>query len=323
VNADSKKIVLDVQGLSVVLKSGAKTATLVDNVSFSVREGECLGILGESGSGKSVCWKAFMRLLDTSGGQFEVTGRALFDGLDQAGQSGQLGQQGQKNLLSMSQAGIRRIRGSRICVILQNPMTCFDPLYRIGYQMGEGMKEQIKEQMKEQIGLPRREVRRKCIETLELMRIRDPEEVLEKYPHQLSGGMLQRVMIGLALAAEPDLIIADEPTTALDVLTQFEIVEEFRKIKNIKNIRNMRRTAMIFISHDIGVVSKLADQVIVMRNGSVRERGAACDVIGNPRDPYTQFLIEKKKAVMDRFAAVTSRGHGPGDRDKKNSGEGF
>jgi nickel transport system ATP-binding protein len=271
----SAKVVLDVQNLTVRSLRSAAPQTLVNGVSFSVEEGKCLGILGESGSGKSVTWKAFMGLLDLSGGPFDVAGRAVFAGLD---------------LMSLSRDAMRHIRGSRICVILQNPMTCFDPLCRIGYQMGEGMREHL--------GLSRVNARRKCAETLEMMRIKNPEDVLEKYPHQLSGGMLQRVMTGLALVMEPDLIIADEPTTAIDCITQFGVIEEFIKIKESK------RTAMVFISHDIGVVSQLADEVIVMHDAVIKQRGTMREIIDEPSDPYTRFLVEKKMTVMKRFINV-------------------
>ena len=264
--------VLDVRNLTVRFRREKRRITLVDDVSFSVAAGECLGILGESGSGKSMTCKAFMRLLDSS---FEVEGCARF---------------GETELLATPDDEMRRLRGSRICMILQNPMTCFDPLYRIGTQMAEGFAEHLR--------LGRGEIRAKCIETLRRMRIRNPEDVLEKYPHQLSGGMLQRVMIGLALATEPTLIVADEPTTAIDSITQYEIVQEFRRIKR------ECRTAMIFISHDLGVVSRLADRVLVMHDAKVKQSGTMRDILDHPEDVYTRFLIEKKMAVMEKFARI-------------------
>ncbi|MDR1655987.1 MAG: ABC transporter ATP-binding protein [Deltaproteobacteria bacterium] len=245
---------------------------MVDNVSFSVDEGECLGILDESGSGKSMTCKAFLRLLDRS---FEVDGTARF---------------GEKELLSISGEEIRRLRGSQISMILQNPMACFDPLYRIGDQMAEGFFEHT--------SLGRGKIRTKCAETLELMRIQNHDDVLEKYPHQLSGGMLQRVMIGLALAMEPALIVADEPTTAIDSITQYEILQEFLRIKN------ECRTAMIFISHDLGVISQIADRVIVMHDAKITQSGTMLDVLNNPADAYTNFVIEKKMAVMNKFLQI-------------------
>ena len=267
--------VLEVQNLMVRLRSRGEVFGLVDGVSFDVREGECLGILGESGSGKSMTCKAFMGLLDPS---FEVGGSAFFQGRD---------------LIAMPRAALRRLRGSEICMILQNPMSCFDPLYRIGFQMAESVAEHT--------ALSRAEIRAKCLDTLEMMRIRNPEEVLEKYPHQLSGGMLQRVMIGLALMAGPRLIVADEPTTAIDAVTQYEIVEEFKRIKR------EHRTAMIFISHDLGVISELSDRVLVMHDARVRQRGSVEEVLGNPGDPSTRLLIESKMKVMNRFSCIMRR----------------
>lgn len=261
--------VLDIRNLSVKVRLGKEKLTLVDDVSFSIENGECLGILGESGSGKSMTCKAFMGLLDSS---FEVTGRALFDGAD---------------LFALSGEEMRRLRGNRICMILQNPMTCFDPLCRIGAQMAEGFFAHTE--------LSALEIKALCKNVLESMQIRDVDDVLEKYPHQLSGGMLQRVMIGLALAMKPRLIIADEPTTAIDSITQYEIVEEFRRIKE------SHRSALIFISHDLGVVSRLSDKVVVMNEAKIVQSGSTGDVLRAPSDSYTQFLIEKKMTVMERF----------------------
>lgn len=266
------KPVLAIDNLTVRLRADGKTTTLVDDVSFAVEPGMCLGILGESGSGKSLTCKAFMGLLDSS---FTVAGKAVFEEAD---------------LLTLSREQMRLLRGNKIGMILQNPMSCFDPLYRIGRQMAEGIAEHSR--------LSRTAIKTKCIETLELMQIRNPEEVMAKYPHQLSGGMLQRVMIGLALIMRPSLIIADEPTTAIDSITQYEIVNEFIRIKE------RHGTAMIFISHDLGVISKLADSAVVMHNAKIKRRGAVQEILDNPGDPYTAYLIEKKMAVMNRFIGV-------------------
>jgi len=266
--------ILEVGGLTVRVKEKRQSRTLVENVMFSVRPGRCLGILGESGSGKSMTCKAITGLLDSS---FQVSGQALFNG---------------KKLIGMDAETLRRIRGREICMILQNPMNCFDPLHRMGKQMAEGFEAHT--------ALPRAEVRQKCVATLENMRIRNPEEVLMKYPHQLSGGMLQRVMIGLALIMEPKLIIADEPTTAIDSITQYSIVEELKMIKS----RN--GAAMIFISHDLAVISQIADEVIVMRDAKICQSGSVQDVMLHPTDEYTRFLIQKKKAVMQKFYQVVS-----------------
>lgn len=261
--------ILDVKNLSVLLDTREKQSLLVDNVSFSLRPGECLGILGESGSGKSLTVKSILGLLDSS---FKISGEAFYKN---------------KDLLQESKENLRKIRGRSITMVLQNPMTCFDQLCRVGDQIGETFAAHL--------GLDEKDIREKAILTLEKMLIRDPEEVLEKFPHQLSGGMLQRIMIGIATAMEPDLLVADEPTTAIDAITQYEILEEFLRIKNESN------TAVIFITHDLGVVSKLADKIIVMSKGKVVDRGDFKHIVTAASDPYTRFLVEKRTAVMRRY----------------------
>lgn len=261
--------ILDVKNLSVLLDTREKQSLLVDNVSFSLRPGECLGILGESGSGKSLMVKSILGLLDSS---FKISGEAFYKN---------------KDLLQESKENLRKIRGRSITMVLQNPMTCFDQLCRVGDQIGETFAAHL--------GLDEKAIREKAILTLEKMLIRDPEEVLEKFPHQLSGGMLQRIMIGIATAMEPDLLVADEPTTAIDAITQYEILEEFLRIKNESN------TAVIFITHDLGVVSKLADKIIVMSKGKVVDRGDFKHIVPAASDPYTRLLVEKRTAVMRRY----------------------
>lgn len=266
---------LDVKNLTVTFQQYKKSVTLVDNVSFSVEPGQCLGILGESGSGKSMTCKSIMGLLDDG---FKTAGEAIFGG---------------KNLLKLPSEDMRRLRGKEICMILQNPMTCFDPLYCIGDQMSETFSEHLT--------LTRREIRTKSLNTLALMQIKNPEDVLAKYPHQLSGGMLQRIMIGLALAANPRLIIADEPTTAIDTITQAEIIKEFLKIKDKHD------TALIFISHDLGVISKLSDKVVVMHCAKAVQTGTLHEVFCNPADSYTKTLVDKKLAVMKQFNKIINK----------------
>lgn len=261
--------ILDVKNLSVLLDTREKQSLLVDNVSFSLRPGECLGILGESGSGKSLTVKSILGLLDSN---FKISGEAFYKN---------------KDLLQESKENLRKIRGRSITMVLQNPMTCFDQLCRIGDQIGETFAAHL--------GLDEKAIREKSILTLEKMLIRDPEEVLEKFPHQLSGGMLQRIMIGIATAMEPDLLVADEPTTAIDAITQYEILEEFLRIKNESN------TAVIFITHDLGVVSKLTDKIIVMSKGKVVDRGDFKHIVTAASDPYTRLLVEKRTAVMRRY----------------------
>ena len=227
--------VFELNDLHISLQSHHKEIELVRGVSFAVAPGECLGILGESGSGKSMSMKAAMGLLDHS---FHVKGSAQFQG---------------EELLGKSAEELRRLRGGKVGIILQNPMTCFDPLYRIGQQIAETFSAHN--------NWTAEEIHIRSLELLEKMRIRNPEEVLEKYPHQLSGGMLQRIMIGIATAMKPALLIADEPTTAIDAITQYEILNELLHIKENHN------TAIIFISHDLEEVIEQSDNISVLRDG--------------------------------------------------------
>lgn len=264
--------ILKVENLNVTLRHRRVSKKLVEDVSFEVHPGECLGILGESGSGKSMTVKSVLGLLDKN---FQVSGSAIFDGQD---------------LLKETKEELRRLRGSRITMVLQNPMTCFDPLYRIGNQMAETFATHT--------SWNAQEIRTRSLEILEQMRIRNGEEVLEKYPHQLSGGMLQRIMIGIAMALQPELLIADEPTTAIDAITQYEILEEFIRIKKQKN------TAMLFITHDLGAISKVADRILVMNSGHVVDSGSFDHILKHADDPYTRMLVEKRSAVMHRYRQV-------------------
>ena len=264
--------ILKVANLKLTLTQRKSSKKLVEEVSFEVHPGECLGILGESGSGKSMTVKSVLGLLDKN---FQISGRAIFDGQD---------------LLRESKEELRRLRGSRITMVLQNPMTCFDPLYRIGSQMAETFATHTT--------WSAQEIRSHSLEILAQMRIRNGEEVLEKYPHQLSGGMLQRIMIGIAMALEPELLIADEPTTAIDAITQYEILEEFVRIKKEKH------TAMLFITHDLGAISKVADRVLVMNSGHIVDSGTFEHILMHANDPYTRMLVEKRSAVMHRYRQV-------------------
>ena len=260
--------VIEARNLNVTFHQDRKSAHIVKDVTFSVKPGRCLGILGESGSGKSMSCKAVLGLLDKN---FEITGDVRFKGED---------------MLAMSREKLRRIRGSSVTMVLQNPMNCFDPLYRIGEQMAESLA------------------------VLELMRIRNPEEVLRKYPHQLSGGMLQRVMIGLAVKLSPDLIVCDEPTTAIDSISRYAIMQEFLRIKRTMDC------AMIFISHDLGVLSMIADDLVVMHRGRIVESGTPEEVFENARDAYTRELIDRHREVMGAFIRATGAGH---DKEASNA----
>lgn len=268
--------VFEIKDLIVTLKGKKENINLVKGVSFSVAPGECLGVLGESGSGKSMTVKGAMGLLDRS---FKVSGSAKFMG---------------EELLDKSAEELRKLRGGKVGIVLQNPMTCFDPLYRIGNQIAETYLAHN--------SFTSAEIKNRSIEMLEKMQIRNPEEVLEKYPHQLSGGMLQRIMIGIAMSMTPDLLIADEPTTAIDAITQFEILNEFLRIKNEHNV------SMIFISHDLNAISRVADKIVVLNKGMVVDKGNFSHIINNAKDPYTKLLIEKRTDVMRKYKHVLERG---------------
>lgn len=268
--------VFELNHLQVSLRGKKQNMDLVKGVSFSVKQGECLGILGESGSGKSMSIKAAMGLLDKN---FAVSGSAKFQG---------------EELIGKCAEELRRLRGGQIGIVLQNPMTSFDPLYRIGSQIAETFATHQK--------WDAREIKEKSIEMLYKMQIRNPEEALEKYPHQLSGGMLQRIMIGIAMSMEPSLLIADEPTTAIDAITQFDILNEFAAIKQ------KHKTAMIFISHDLNAVSRIADKIVVLNQGTVVEQGDFHHILHQAADPYTRLLIEKRTDVMRKYRRALEGG---------------
>ena len=269
------KPAMKVEDLCVDLVTRRQKKRIVDHVKFEVYPGECLGILGESGSGKSMSLKAVLGLLDKN---FQVSGQAVFD---------------DKNLIGAPGEELRKLRGNQIGMVLQNPMTCFDPLYRIGSQMAETFAMHT--------DWNGEKIRSVSLEVLDQMRIHDGAEVLEKYPHQLSGGMLQRIMIGIAMALSPELLIADEPTTAIDAITQYEILEEFERIKREK------KTAMIFITHDLGAISKVADRIMVMNSGRIVDQGDFHHILHHAKDPYTRLLVEKRMAVMDRYRDILKR----------------
>ena len=249
---------LTVNHLSVRLKK--KGTLLVNDVSFQANSGQILGIIGESGSGKSMTCRALMGLLDPS--RFLISGDAIFKGQD---------------LFKLPSKKLRLLRGNHIAMIMQNPMTAFDPVTRIGSQMVETLRahQQIsKEQAVTSI-----------TQELAKLGLGDVPRILHSYPHELSGGMLQRIMIALALLLSPELIIADEATTALDVHTQAVILEEFTAIRNAG-------ISMIVVTHNFGVLAKLADDVVVLHDGSVVEHGSVYQIFDKPTQPYTQELLQ-------------------------------
>jgi peptide/nickel transport system ATP-binding protein len=258
--ADAKPV-LDVQGLTVSLPHGADRANAVENVSFAVAPGEIVCVVGESGSGKSVTAHAIMGLLPQR--QLVATaGRALLEGDD---------------LLTKTPSEMRRIRGDRISMIFQEPMTALNPVMRVGDQIAEVLDIHTK--------LSERERRQRVLDVMRSVHLPEPERMIDVYPHQISGGQRQRIMIAAALVLDPVLLIADEPTTALDVTTQAQI------LKLIKELRERRNTGVLFITHDFGVVAEVAHRVVVMQHGRVVEQGKTEDVLRRPRDDYTRMLI--------------------------------
>jgi ABC-type microcin C transport system duplicated ATPase subunit YejF len=236
--------------------------TAVDNVSFAIEPGKVLGIVGESGSGKSVACYSIMGLIPSPPGRVEQ-GSAEFMGQD---------------LLTLSPGQLRRIRGQKIGMIFQDPMTSLNPFVTIG--------DQLMESLRVHKGMSKKDARKRAIAALEEVGIREPERRFNSYPHEFSGGMRQRVMIAMALINEPDLLIADEPTTALDVTVQAQILDLIKRLQREHNL------SVIFISHDLGVVAHMADHVVVMQKGKVVETGSADQVFFSPQHPYTQKLVE-------------------------------
>ena len=252
--------ILEVRGLSVALPPGADRPFALRDVSLALHRGRTLCVVGESGSGKSMTAGAVMRLLpdgvSVSGGQ------VLLDGTD---------------LLALPEPGMRKIRGARVAMIFQEPMTALNPLRPIG--------DQIAEVFRTHTDLPRPEIARRTLALLEEVRIPDPAAALTAYPHELSGGQRQRAMIAMALALEPETLIADEPTTALDVTTQAQILHL------IRDLQARRGTAVLFITHDFGVVAEIAHDIAVMQGGVVVEQGPADAILNHPQHPYTRALI--------------------------------
>ena len=261
---------------NVVVKDPRSNEVIVHGSSFVVSKNKCLSIVGESGSGKSMTTKAILGLTNP---WLKISGSAKYKG---------------KNLIGLKQSELRKIRGKNICMIPQDAMTSFDPLYTIGYQMIETFVENL--------GISKEESKKLAIESLDKMLINNPEEVIKKYPHQLSGGMLQRCMIAIAIAMKPDIIIADEPTTALDSINQREVVEEFKRLRDVTG------TSLIFISHDLGVVQSLADDILVMKNGECVEYGTAKKIFENPQHDYTKYLIDTRVSLTESFIKAMEKG---------------
>ncbi len=245
---------------------------IVKGVTFKVLRGTCLAVVGESGSGKTMTCRAITGL---NSNWLKNTGSIVFDGTD---------------LGAMEPRERRKMCGKRISTIMQNGMSSFDPSSRL--------RVHFRETLKTNFGYSKKMADIVMLDTMRAVMLKDPEEILKKYPHQLSGGMLQRCMIALTLALGPDLIIADEPTTALDTITQFEVINQFVTLKNEMN------SSMIFISHDLSVVKNIADYIVIMKDGQLVEKGSVEEIFEHPQHEYTRFLINAKRAMCGIEEAV-------------------
>ena len=256
-----EEMLLKVDNLSTWFYTDDGIVKAVNDVSFSLNKGHTLGIVGESGCGKSITSLSVMRLIDSPPGKI-VGGKIVFKGED---------------LLAKSEEEMRRVRGKRIAMIFQEPMTSLNPVYTVGRQIEEALL--IHESM------TKKEAKRRALEMLRLVRIPLPEKRFDEYPHQLSGGMRQRVMIAIALACSPELLICDEPTTALDVTIQAQI------LALIDELKEKTGTSVIMITHDLGVISEITDEVLIMYAGEIVEYAPKAQLFKNPLHPYTQGLI--------------------------------
>ena len=267
---------LQIQGLKTHFFTEDGTVKAVDGVTFEIGHGQTLGVVGESGCGKSITSLSVMRLIERPGRI--VAGEILLNG---------------ENLLARSDEEIRDIRGDQVSMIFQEPMTSLNPVFTCG--------EQIAEQVRQHTGMGTREAWDRAVEMLSLVGIPDAKRRAREFPHQLSGGMRQRVMIAMALSTDPDLLIADEPTTALDVTIQAQILQLMR------DLREKNRMAIMLITHDLGVVAEMADEVVVMYSGKVVERADVRTIFGNPHHPYTKGLlhsIPRLDTRVDRLEVI-------------------
>lgn len=280
-DTSTAEMVLEVEDLRTIFRTGEGTVHAVNGVSFNLREGELLGVVGESGSGKSVTMMSLMKLLPMPPG--EITGGSVnFGGRD---------------LTKLDLRELRKIRGGEIGFIFQDPMTSLNPVFNVGFQLMEPLRKHLR--------LSKRAARDRAVELLELVGIPSARDRLNDFPHQFSGGMRQRVMIAIALACDPKLLIADEPTTALDVTIQAQIVEL------VKKLREELGMAIIWITHDLGVVAGVADRVIVMYGGCIVEHAPVQELYSNPQHPYTRMLLETLPSLTgertERLASISGQ----------------
>jgi oligopeptide transport system ATP-binding protein len=259
---DGGSPVLDVQNLKTVFRTRGGTIHAVNSVSFHLRPGELLGVVGESGSGKSVTMMSLLGLLPSPPAEVRADG-VLLEG---------------RNILTLGPEGLRGVRGREVGFVFQDPMTSLNPVFNVGFQIMEPLRTHLK--------MSRAQARDRAIDLLNLVGIPDAARRLSDYPHQFSGGMRQRVMIAIALACDPKVLIADEPTTALDVTIQAQILEL------VKDLRKKLGMAIIWITHDLGVIAGIADRVMVMYGGQVVEQGPVRTLFADPAHPYTRALLQ-------------------------------
>lgn len=282
-----EEYILTVNNLTTGFRSGNKINPAVENLSFKLKRGETLAIVGESGSGKSVTALSIMGLIPNPPGVI-LNGEINYRG---------------KDLLSLNKTELADIRGNKISMIFQEPMTSLNPVYTIGNQLMEGLKRHL--------NLNNEDARKKAIEMLNKIKIPLPEKRMRQYPHHLSGGMRQRVMIAMALSTEPDILIADEPTTALDVTIQAQI------LNLIKDLKDNMGTSVIFITHDMGVVAEIADKVLVMYNGRAVEYSDVFSLFKKPLHPYTEGLLKSIPKIEgsseERLYSIKGQVPAPGE----------
>ncbi|KOF55992.1 MULTISPECIES: ABC transporter ATP-binding protein [Clostridium] len=270
------KELLEVKSLNTYFYTQAGVVKAVNDVSFKINEGETVCIVGESGCGKSVTSMSILKLIPSPPGKI-VSGEILFKG---------------KDLLSLSEDELRKVRGNEISVIFQEPMTSLNPVFTIGYQISESLMLHK--------NLSEAEAKKASIEALKLVGIPRAESIFESYPHELSGGMRQRAMIAMAISCDPELLIADEPTTALDVTIQAQILDLMRDLKKKIN------TSIMLITHDLGVVAEMADYVVVMYAGKIVEEAPVRELFKNPLHPYTIGLLKSKPSINDEVDRLYS-----------------
>jgi peptide/nickel transport system ATP-binding protein/oligopeptide transport system ATP-binding protein len=259
---DALKPLLSIQGLQVQFRTDAGVVRAVEDVSFEIGAGETLAVVGESGCGKSVTAMSILRLIESQRGEI-TAGRIEFEG---------------QNLLALDDAAVRAVRGNQIAMIFQEPMTSLNPVYTVGDQIGETLGIHR--------GMEEDQARSEVTRLLDLVGIADAERRIDEYPHQLSGGMRQRVMIAMALACNPKLLIADEPTTALDVTIQAQILEL------LQELQTKLKMSILLITHDLGVVASVAHRAVVMYAGRVVEQASVVDLFEHPKHPYTLGLLQ-------------------------------